>query len=68
MDKYAQAIGQGIGGVIGELAEGVMIAVHALKQQPGFDAASFDKVISDSAARADILGKQTTVAFLKELL
>ncbi|KTT32561.1 hypothetical protein SB18R_04240 [Pseudomonas oryzihabitans] len=68
MDKYAEAIGQGIGGVIGELAEGVMIAVHALKQQPGFDAASFDKVIADSLERANGLGKQTTAAFLKELL
>ncbi|KTT53112.1 hypothetical protein SB11R_00185 [Pseudomonas oryzihabitans] len=68
MDQYTKAIGEGISGVIGELGEGVIIAVLALKQQPGFDAASFDKVITDCLERADADGKQTTVNFLRQLL
>jgi len=68
MDQYAKAIGEGVGGVIGELGEGVIIAVLALKQQPGFDSASFDRAITECLERADALGKQTTVNFLKQLL
>jgi len=68
MDQYAKAIGEGIGGVIGELGEGVIIAVLALKQQPEFDATSFDKTINECLRQAEAAGKKTTVSFLKQLL